>query len=179
MAEFKNRTLDFVLPNNFLHPDKYYPGPVTDEVFDNVPGWVASAIFDAMDADVVLDPGAVFLYLKNGLLPQYVVIYFMEIQGTRRKISTSTRFYRALYLVHMFREYVIVPPPHFLTAYDAASIQAVGRLAGDDATGTTMQQQAGTLAGSGPLPGPSGQEEEEAEEGKEDEVQEPKDANQI
>ena len=167
MAQFKTRTLDFVIPNNFLHPDKYYPGPVTDEIFDNVPGFIASAIFDAMDADVVLDPGAVFLYLKNGLLPEYVVIYFMEIQGTRRKISTSTRFYRALYMVHMFREYVIVPPPHFLTAYDAASIQAVGRLAGDDT--------------SGQVPGPSGQEEaEQPDEHKDkEEKDDDKDDNQI
>ena len=120
------------MPTKFHDPERYNPGRVAPEVFEQVPGVVASAIFNAIDADVVLDPGVVFLYLKQGLLPQFVVAYFMDLQGTRRKISKGTRFFRALYLVHLFREHVILPPPHFLSDFDTASVLAVGRLAGED-----------------------------------------------
>ena len=117
------------MPTKFHDPERYSPGRVAPEVFEQVPGVIASAIFNAIDADVVLDPGVVFLYLKQGLLPQFVVAYFMDLQGTRRKISKCTRFYRALYLVHLFREHVILPPPHFLSDFDTASIETAGRLA--------------------------------------------------
>lgn len=122
--------LPFELPKNFNNPERYNPGEVPEEVFDSVPHYVGDAVFLAMGPEVPLDPFTVFSYLRCGNLAHFVVDYFMTIQ--KKNLATQTRFFRALWLIHLFREFMILPPVHHLSQFDAASVQAVGRLAGDD-----------------------------------------------
>ena len=123
--------LPFEVPKNFNNPERYNPGEVPEEVFDSVPQYIGDAVFSAMGPEVPLDLYTVFSYLRCGNLPHFVVDYFMTIQK-KRNLATQTRFFRSLWLIHLFREFMILPPVHHLSQFDAASVQAVGRLAGDD-----------------------------------------------
>lgn len=118
------------MPRNFLNPDRFDPGPVPEEVLDAVPSYIGDVIFDHLGPDVPLDPLSIFLSLRHGGLPEFVVGYFMSIQK-KKSLSNQTKFFRAIWLIHRFREHMILPPVHFL-AFDTAAVQAVGRLAGDD-----------------------------------------------
>ena len=119
VAAYKARQLDFEVPKNFHNPDRFKPSGVPDEVFASVPNHVGAAVFEAMDINVPLDPMSVFLYLKEGRLAHFVVIYFMELQGLRRNISQATRFFRAMHFIDMYRSYVMVPPTHYLASLGA------------------------------------------------------------
>jgi len=128
--------LDFEIPRNFQNPERYIPGRLREDCFEDVPAAVGSAIFDAIGVDVPLDPMTIFLYLRNGRLPQFVIAYFMEFELPKRKVTKMYRFYRALHLANMFRESVMVPQPHFMSnALDTVAVQAVGRRAGDEVSG--------------------------------------------
>ena len=121
-AEIRALQLDFEVPRNFLNPEKYQPQPLPEEVLDEVPDVVARAIFDAMPADVPIDAFTPFLYLRNGRLAEYAVVYFMNLVPRRVK-SKMSRFFTTMHLIEMYREYIIVPPSHFLASIDTAAVQ--------------------------------------------------------
>lgn len=112
-TEIKGFKLPFEVPKNFLNPDKYQPDQTPEEEFAQVPDVVARAVFDALDVNVPIDALNPFVYLRNGRLPEFVVVYFMKLVSRRVK-SNMSRFYSAMHLIEMFREYVIVPPTHFM-----------------------------------------------------------------
>jgi len=131
-ASVVRMALDFEIPKNFMHPEKYVPTKIREDAFDDVPRVVAEAIFEAIGLEVPLDPMTIFLYLKTGRLPEFVIAYFMQFELPKRKVTKMYLFYRALHLANMFRESVLVPQPHFLSeVLDTASVQAVGRRAGE------------------------------------------------
>ena len=127
-AEIRSLQLGFEIPRNFLNPDKYRPASIPDEAFAAVPDLITTAIFNVMDAQVPIDAFTPFLYLRNGRLEEFVVAYFMKLVSARVK-SNMSRFFTAMHLIEMYREYVIIPPSHFLASHDTA---AVGQDDGDD-----------------------------------------------
>ena len=145
-SDLLDYALPFELPKNFMNPDKYDPGVVPDEVFENVPVYIGEAVFAVLGDEVPLDPQVILVYLRNGLLPHYVIEYFLSIQK-KKNLSNQTRLFRALMLVHRFREFHILPAPHFLSQFDTAAIQNVGRRAGEgQATLAAANQDVGGRA---------------------------------
>ena len=120
--EIRAMSLGFELPRNFLNPDRYLPEPLSEEFVAGIPDVVSTAVFVAMDANVPIDAFNPFIYLRNGRLPEYVVAYFMTLVSRRVK-SNMSRFFTAMHLIEMYREYIIVPPTHFLAALDTAAVQ--------------------------------------------------------
>lgn len=147
--------LPFEIPVNF-YPDRYKLGTVPDEVFESVPQAIGDVIFQVLGPDVPLHPQIVFLYLKSGALPHYVINYFMKIQK-KKGLANMTRFYRALKLVHKYREFSALPPLHYL-ALDTASVEAVGKKA-EAAAGQEDEANPGAWEGHEAEPG-AGEEEE-------------------
>jgi len=114
-----------------LNPDRFDPGNIPDEIFDSVPPLIGDLVYEHLGPDAPLDPLTVFLSVKHGGLAHQVVGYFMDIQK-KKSVATQTKFFRAIWMIHRFREYMILPPLHYLAGFDTASVQAAGRLAGDD-----------------------------------------------
>ena len=112
--------LGFELPRNFLNPDKYRPERIPDDDFAQVPEVVTAALFNVLDVNVPIDALNPFVYLRNGRLPEFIVAYFMQFVSRRIK-SNMSRFFSAMHLIEMYREYVIVPPTHFMAALDTAA----------------------------------------------------------
>lgn len=137
MRILKGRKLEFELPTSFANPDKFRPHQIDDAVLARVPEFVSNALFDALDAQVPIDPLSPFIYLRQGKLPHFVVIYFMEIQGMKKNLGNQRRFFQAMHLIEAYREYVIVPPAHFLSAQptvDTAAAKFKGRKAGESSS---------------------------------------------
>ena len=125
--------LEFEVPRNFLNPDKYRPDHVPEDDFGEVPDVITRSIFDVMDANVPIDALNPFIYLRSGRLPEFVVVFFMNMVAKRVK-SKMSRFFHAMHLIEMYREYIIVPPHHFLASVDTAAVvptDAVGAVATD------------------------------------------------
>lgn len=131
--EVQNLTLDFEIPDTFSKAQKYVPRNVRHDAFEEVPSAVGSAIFNALPIDVPFDPIFVFLYLRNGRLPEFVIAYFMGFELPKRTVSKMSLFYRAVHLVSMFREAVVFPKSHFMSqCVDEALDQvAADKLASD------------------------------------------------
>jgi len=107
-AAIRAMTLGFELPRNFNNVDNYSPGNVDQAIFRSVPDVVTAGIMDAIELPV-FDATIPFIFLKHGFLPEFTVVYFMNVQPKGR-ISNSTRFFRALHLVEMYREYLMGGP---------------------------------------------------------------------
>ena len=105
-------TLGFEVPRNFHNVDYYRPGNVDPSIFRSVPDVVTAGIIDAIEIPIY-DATMPFIFLKHGFLPEYTVVYFMNVQPKGR-ISNSTRFFRALHLLEMYREYVMGGRPGVL-----------------------------------------------------------------
>ena len=118
--------LAFELPKNFNNPEKYDPW-----AFDAVPQYISEAVFAVLGIDVPLDPQIILVYLRNGQFPHYVIDYIVTIQK-KKNLAIMTSFFRVMWLVHRFCEHIILPPVHFLSQFDTAAVQSIGRLAGDD-----------------------------------------------
>lgn len=104
----RGMTLGFELPNNFLHPERYRNQDL-DYVFSIVPDVVSTALFEVMPSDVPIDPQMPFVYLRQNLLPEFVVAWFMAYIPSKR-IGKTTRFFRALNAVEQYREFIFFPP---------------------------------------------------------------------
>lgn len=104
-AALRSMTLGFEVPRNFNNVESYRPASVDDEMFRAVPNVITAGIVDAIPDQECFDPLLPFAYLKNGRLAEYTVVYFMNVQRNSR-ISNATRFYRALWLLELFREYI-------------------------------------------------------------------------
>ena len=128
-------TLGFELPRNFLNPEKFRPDQIPEDRFAGVPDVITDTLFSAMDATVPIDAFNPFIYVRNGILPELVVAYFMQMVGRRVK-STMSKFFQAMHLIEMYREYVIIPPEHFMASLDtaAAVIKPVAEEAKSDET---------------------------------------------
>jgi len=98
-------SLGFEMPPNFHNVDSYRPVNVDEEIFRSVPDVVTAGIIDVIDLPI-FDPTIPFIYLKHGFLPEFTVVHFMNVQPKGR-IANSTRFYRALHLVELYREYLM------------------------------------------------------------------------
>jgi len=113
--------LNFQLPQEFRHPDKFNPSDVGDDFFMNVPSVVAAAIFDAIGENVPIDPTIPLIYLRSNRLPQFVPAWFMAAMPTGgKRLGKSTKFYRALHAIERYREYIMYPAdpaiPEFILA---------------------------------------------------------------
>ena len=97
--------LEFEVPRNFLNPDKYRPDHVPEDDFGEVPDVITRSIFDVMDANVPIDALNPFIYLRSGRLPEFVVVFFMNMVAKRVK-SKMSRFFHAMHLIEMYREYI-------------------------------------------------------------------------
>lgn len=113
--------LSFEVPRNFMNPDKFRPEQSFDDQFATVPDLITTSVFEAMDVNVPIDPLNPFIYLRSQRLPEFVVVYFMELVPRRVK-SNMSRFFTAMHLIEMYREYVIIPPHHFMAVDTAAGV---------------------------------------------------------
>jgi len=104
-AAIRAMTFGFEIPRNFHNVDSYRPVNVDEALFRSVPDVVSAGIIDVIDLPI-FDATIPFIYLKHGFLPEFTVVYFMNAQPKGR-ISNSTRFYRALHLVEMYRKYLM------------------------------------------------------------------------
>lgn len=120
-AEIRALKLEFEVPKNFLNPEKYLPEPLPNRVLADVPDVIMTAVFEVMDIDVPIDPFNTFMYLRNGRLPEFVVVYFMNLVSRHVK-SNMSRFFTALHLIQMYREYIINPPSHIMAPIDTAAV---------------------------------------------------------
>jgi len=117
----RSMELNFQLPQEFRHPDKFNPSDVGDDFFMNVPSVVAAAIFDAIGENVPIDPTIPLIYLRSNRLPQFVPAWFMAAMPTGgKRLGKSTKFYRALHAIERYREYIMYPAdpaiPEFILA---------------------------------------------------------------
>lgn len=120
-VQIRGMKLGFEIPKNFLNPEKYRPSTIPEAGFAAVPDVISSAVFQAMPAEVPIDAFNPFIYLRNGVLPEFVVVYFMRMVSVRIK-SNMTRFFTAMHLIEMYREYIIIPPSHFMSSFDTAAV---------------------------------------------------------
>ena len=104
-AAIRAMTFGFEIPRNFHNVDSYRPVNVDEAMFRSVPDVVTAGIIDVIDLPI-FDATIPFIYLKHGFLPEFPVVYFMNVQPKGR-ISNSTRFFRALHLVELYREYLM------------------------------------------------------------------------
>lgn len=118
MRTLKSRKLEFELPMNFANPEKFRPAHIDESMFARVPEFICNALFAAIDAAVPINPLTPFIYLRDGTLPHFVVIYFMEVQGVKKSLGTQRRFFQAMHLIEAYREYVILPAPHYLAGQE-------------------------------------------------------------
>ena len=118
MRTLKSRKLEFELPMNFANPDKFRPAHIDESMFARVPEFICNALFAVIDAAVPINPLTPFIYLRDGTLPHFVVIYFMEVQGVKKSLGTQRRFFQAMHLIEAYREYVILPAPHYLAGQE-------------------------------------------------------------
>ena len=105
----RSMTLGFELPRNFLHPERYLNPDLDDDWFSLVPEVVSTALFETMSVDVPIDPQMPFVFVRQNLLPQFVVAWFMAFIPAKR-IAKSTRFFRALNAIEQYREFIFFPP---------------------------------------------------------------------
>jgi len=104
-AAIRAMTFGFEIPRNFHNVDSYRPVNVDEAMFRSVPDVVTAGIIDVIDLPI-FDATIPFIYLKHGFLHEFPVVYFMNVQPKGR-ISNSTRFFRALHLVELYREYLM------------------------------------------------------------------------
>lgn len=104
-AAIRGMTLGFEIPRNFHNVDSYRPSHIDESLFRSVPDVVTAGIMDVIDLPI-FDATIPFIYLKHGFLPEFTVVFFMNAQPKSR-ISNSTRFYRALHLLEMYRQYLM------------------------------------------------------------------------
>lgn len=166
VKEYKKRELDFEIPKNFLNPDKYDVGDIPDWYWGRIPPFIVQALTDCMGPDVPIDPMSPFVYLRQGRLPQFVVVFFMELLTTKRRTSKSTIFYRSMHLMERFRERLLNPPSPdesintaSVQAFHRAALLAQGLVAGgqpeeedeeEDETGGGQSEKAPKSSGSQP-----------------------------
>lgn len=145
------RRLDFEVPKSFPNPQKYIPKKIFDYMFEDVPLVVGSAISEAMSPDEPFDSTLTFVYFRNGRLPEFVVAYFMDFELPKRRLSDTTRFFRALHLITMFRMFMVMPDDHFLATdvdtgfgvghVDTVCVEGEGRLGGEVGAGSSVPME--------------------------------------
>ena len=122
----RSMELNFELPVEFRHQDKYNPSDVGDDFFSNVPSVVAAAIFDAIGENVPIDPNIPLIYLRSDRLPQFVPAWFMAAMPTGgRRLGKASKFYRALHAIERYREFIMYPADPSIPEYILAGAGAV------------------------------------------------------
>lgn len=116
-----DNTLPYELPINYVDNPRYLPSEEQRAFLEDIPDCIAEAVIDALPVSIPINPFNVFYYVKRGLIPIWVLKWFIRGQG-RSRSSAMTRFYRALHLIEIFREGVYfghgndplavnIPPP--------------------------------------------------------------------
>ena len=108
-AFVRSMTLDFELPSNFLHPERYPNVDLADALFSRVPSVVSSALFDAMPESIPIDPQMPFIFLCQSRLPEFVVAWFMAFLPKKR-VGRMNRFFSSMNAIEQYREFVFFPP---------------------------------------------------------------------
>lgn len=91
-----------------FNPSKYIPPVrVTDEEWQQVPEVIASAVMDTISPDVPINAMIPYTYLLSGVLPHFLVAYFMLIQNASPRLAYSTVFGRAMHLIEAYREFLL------------------------------------------------------------------------
>lgn len=150
--QIKGRKLGFKIPKNFPSREAYRPDPLPDHVLASVPDSITTAVFEVMDATTVpIDALNPFVHLRNGQLPEFVPVYFMDLVPRDVKHNIS-RFFTAMHLIEMYREYVINPVPHFMTSIDTAAVQSLdsknNKLKEDQEDKSKEEEKKATVVGS-------------------------------
>jgi hypothetical protein len=115
--------LEIPLDLNLHQPRFMRSGPVSDAQWGMVPELISDAIFGVLGPQIPIDPSMPYVYVQAGVMPHYVVSYFMDIQKPSRA-SYETRFGRAMHLIEDFREWRLGQSGAFET--DETAIGPVG-----------------------------------------------------
>lgn len=109
-----------------------YPIAMTSDMWDDlqVPDIVADAISQVLGPEVPINAFMPYHYLKAGLLPSWIVVYFMALQKPRDSTSYTTVFGRAMHLIEAFREHMLSAAGALPPVYMPDPIQ--GHLRKDD-----------------------------------------------
>jgi len=75
-----------------------------------LPDVITAAVKEYLPESLPISPMLVFVYVKQGLLPPFVVNYFISIQPGKTT-SVSTKFFKALHLIEAYRASVYRPAP--------------------------------------------------------------------
>ena len=78
---------------------------------EKVPGVVLSCLRAVLPAHVPRSEELVHVYVRVGLLPPFVVNFFMSVQRPKANISPTTRYFRALAMIESYRHNVYDTQP--------------------------------------------------------------------
>ena len=99
--------VDVDIPKD-LNLARYRPSiPVSDQMWATVPEVVGSAISSIIGPDIPINANIPYTYLQAGLLPHFVVAFFMAFQKPRANISYTTVFARSMHLIEEYREFML------------------------------------------------------------------------
>lgn len=89
-----------------LHLDNYRPAvSIPEQQWSSIPEVVSDTILGVLGPEVPINASMPYAYLQAGLLPHFVVAYFMTIQKPKKTMRYSTVFGRAMHLIEEFREW--------------------------------------------------------------------------
>lgn len=123
------------VPPNFNPSKTIPPVSVSDEEWREVPDLIATALMDTISADVPINALIPYTYLVAGVLPHFVVAYFIVIQSAPPRTAYSTVFGRAMHLIEAYREFLI---------NESGGVLNVGFRADSQVEDTTTVVQEGT-----------------------------------
>lgn len=94
-------TIKFELPSHFVDLPKYKMSRKDLDRLGGMPNIVSDLVMKYGGKEMPYDPLNPFYFLKRGELPKFVLNWFMNQQS--RRVSTMTRFYRALHMMEFHR----------------------------------------------------------------------------
>lgn len=106
----KQTDLGFELPVNFIDHPRYQVEPGDCTYLAEMPAIVERTILRILPRTYTIDPLTPFFFIKMGILPTWVVSWFMTAQLPSRA-QKMTLFYRSLHAIEHFRRVVFSEDP--------------------------------------------------------------------
>ena len=105
MAILSRNSYSFPVPEVYTERD-YHKPPVGDYfkvVSKPIPQVVKDTLMHYLPPSVPISQSNVFVGVRNGSLPPFLINYFIALQGKSVRVSPSTKFFRALHLLEAVR----------------------------------------------------------------------------
>lgn len=102
--------LGFELPNNFIDNARYQVEEADCTYLAEMPPIIERTILRVLPRMYAIDPITPFFFLKMGILPTWVISWFMTAQLPSRA-NRTTLFYRSLHAIEHYRRVVFTEDP--------------------------------------------------------------------